>query len=246
METLFWILIACILISALSLVGLAVFFIKESFLQKTLLLLVSLSAGALLAGAFFHMLPEALAQEADTRKVFLFLIIGFVSFFFLEQFIHWHHCHKTPSQHKSPVTYLVLFADTVHNFFDGLAIGASFLVDFHLGVTTWLVSAAHEIPQELGDFGVLVHGGWSKKKALLFNLFSSLTAVLGGLVAYFFAGKLEAPLLLAFSAGGFIYIACSDLIPEIKNKNCFSENSRHFLFFLLGLALVFGLTFLEK
>jgi len=246
METLIWILIACFLISALSLVGLGIFFIKESFLQKTLLLLVSLSAGALLAGAFFHMLPEALAQTGGSERVFLFLVLGFVFFFFLEQFIHWHHCHKTPSQHKSPVTYLVLVADTVHNFFDGLAIGAAFLVDFHLGVITWLVSAAHEIPQELGDFGVLVHGGWSKKKALFFNLFSSLTAILGGLVAYFFAGTLEAPFLLAFSAGGFIYIACSDLIPEIKNKACLKENSRHFLFFLLGLALVYGLTFLEK
>lgn len=246
METLIWILIACILISALSLVGLGVFFIKESFLEKTLLWLVSLSAGALLSGAFFHMLPEALAQTDQTRKVFLFLTMGFVFFFFLEQFIHWHHCHKTPSQHKSPVTYLVLLSDTVHNFFDGLAIGAAFLVNFQLGVTTWLVSAAHEIPQELGDFGVLVHGGWSKKKALLFNLFSSFTAILGGLTAYFFTKELQAPLLLAFSAGGFVYIACSDLIPEIKNKACVKDNVKHFFFFLLGLSLVYALTFWEK
>lgn len=245
MESLFSILIACALISLLSLAGVGVLFFKESFLEKTLLLLVSLSAGALLGGAFFHMLPEAL-EASDSEHIFLFLILGFVFFFFLEQFIHWHHCHKVPSRHKSPVTYLVLLADTVHNFFDGVAIGAAFLVDFRLGVVTWLISAAHEIPQELGDFGVLVHGGWSKKKALLFNLFSSLTAVLGGLAAYFLAGELEAPLWLAFSAGSFIYIACSDLIPEIKNKGCLRENGRHFLFFLAGLFFVYSLTFLEK
>ena len=247
METLIWILAACITISLVSLIGVGAFFIKESFLEKTLLWLVSLSAGALLAGAFFHMLPEALeqAQVAESRNIFLFLVIGFVFFFFLEQFIHWHHCHKTLSQHKSPVTYLVLVADTVHNFFDGLAIGSAFLVSVPVGITTWLVSVAHEIPQELGDFGVLVHGGWTKAKALLFNLFSSFSAIAGGLAAYFLAGRLDAPFLLAFSAGGFIYIACSDLIPEIKNKGSLKENFWHFCFFLLGLFLVFGISFWE-
>jgi len=245
MGTLFWILVACISVSLLSLVGLGAFLFRESLLERILLSLVSLSAGALLAGAFFHMLPEALEQAEGDEKIFLFLVLGFVFFFFLEQFIHWHHCHKMPSQHKSPVTYLVLVADTIHNFFDGLAIGVAFLVNFPLGITTWLISAAHEIPQELGDFGVLVHGGWSKTKALLFNLFSSLTAVAGGLTAYFFTGNFNVPLLLVFSAGGFIYIACSDLIPEIKNKCSLKENIWHFLFFLGGLFSVYGLTFLE-
>lgn len=246
MDTLVWILVTCFLISLLSLVGLVFFYIEESFLQKTLLWLVSFSAGALLAGAFLHILPEALEQTEKTSEIFWFLIGGFIFFFFLEQFIHWHHCHKMPSEHKSPVTYLVLIADLIHNFFDGLAIGSAFLISFSLGWITWLVSVAHEIPQELGDFGILVHGGWSKVKALFFNLFSSLTAILGGLTAYFLAGEVKVPFLLAFSAGGFVYIACSDLIPEIKNKHCIKDNLWHFGFFLIGIIFVGGFVFLEK
>jgi len=207
--------------------------------------LVSFSAGALLAGALLHLIPEAVEEVNDTQSVFLLVIVGFALFFLLEQFISWHHCHRAPSEHKHPVTYLILIADGLHNFLGGLAIGSAFIVDIRLGIITWLVSAAHEIPQELGDFGILIHGGWKKSKALLFNLFSALTMVVGGLVAYFAASKINIVYLLPFAAGNFIYIAASDLIPEIKHGKNIFKNMLHFIFFVLGILLIWAVGHVE-
>ncbi len=173
------------------------------------------------------------------NKVFITVVIGFSFFFLLEQFIHWHHCHKTPSEHVHPFTYLVLISDTVHNFIDGVIIGSSFIVSPNLGITTSLVVMLHEIPQELGDFGVLIHGGWKKLKALLFNFISAFSVVFGGIVAYFFSQKFNLTILLPFAAGSFLYIACSDLIPEIKRHPKLKDSLLHFLFFIFGILIVF-------
>ncbi|MBI5621815.1 ZIP family metal transporter [Candidatus Falkowbacteria bacterium] len=243
MTTLWWIIAGTVGISLLSLVGAAVLFLREAVLKKILLPLVALSAGALLGGALFHLIPEGIVQLGNTFAMWLWVAIGFSFFLLLEQFIYWHHCHVTPSEHedhKHPVTYLILLSDALHNFMDGLVLAGAFLVSVKLGWVTFLVLAAHEIPQELGDFGVLLHGGWSKGKALLFNLLSGLTMVLGGLLVYFLSATVEESFLLPLAAGGFIYIAASDLIPEIKHHNQLKVNILHFLFFILGAALIVG------
>ena len=238
MNILLWVIVSTFAMSLIALVGLFTLLLKERLLKKIILPLVAFSAGALLGGAFLHMLPEAINKVGPRIDVFLWLLFGFSLFFLMEQFIQWHHCHKIPSEHKRPVTYLILIADGIHNFIGGLAIAGAFIINIKVGIVTWLVCAAHEVPQELGDFGILIHGGWEKKKALLFNFFSALTIVFGGLVAYFLSTKINVTFLLPFAAGNFIYIACSDLIPEIKHGSNVKKNLIHFIAFILGILLI--------
>lgn len=240
MSTLIWILISTFALSAIALIGIFALLLKEELLKKLIFPLVAFSAGTLLAGAFFHLIPEAIKETNELNRVFVWVIVGFTVFFLLEQFIHWHHCHRAPSEHKHPMTYLILIADGVHNFLDGLAIGSAFVIDVRLGLVTTAAIAAHEIPQELGDFGILIHGGWKRSKALLFNFFSGLTAVAGGVIAWAIAGNVEIVYLLPFAAGNFIYIAASDLIPEIKHSKDKAKNIAHFLFFIAGIGLMYA------
>lgn len=237
---LLWILASTFAMSLLAWVGLFTLLFKERVLKKMILPLVALSAGALLGGAFLHMIPKALSKGGETGLVLLSALAGFVVFLFLEEFICWHHCHSTPSEHKHPVGHLVLIADGLHNFLGGIAIGSAFLVDVRVGIVTWVVAAAHEIPQEFGDFGILLHSGWEKKKALLYNFLSALTVVVGGVVVYFAADLINTIYLLPFAAGNFIYIATSDLIPEIKHNVNRKENVLHFSALVAGIVLLWG------
>ena len=245
MTPLLWILLTTIALSAVSLVGAFTLLLKEKLLNKLIHPLVAFSAGSLIGGAMLHLLPEAIELTGETKTIFIFAILGFTTFFALEQFIHWHHCHKAPSEHKHPVTYMILVSDGVHNFLDGLAIGSAFMINTHLGIVTTFAIAMHEIPQEMGDFGILLNGGWKKTKALLFNFLSGLTMVLGGLIAYFFAKEIDITYLLPFAAGNFIYIAASDLIPEVKHRDNIKQNLIHFITFILGVLLMWGMTLLK-
>lgn len=191
-----------------------------------------------MGGAFLHLIPETLIETGPELSMFLWLLFGFSVFFLMEQFLQWHHCHKAPSEHKKPATYLILLADGVHNFIGGLAIAGSFLVSIETGIVTWLACAAHEIPQELGDFGILIHGGWKKYKALLFNFFSAITIILGALLVYFAAINIDTTFLLPFAAGNFIYISASDLIPEIKAEESLTKGLVHFFAFIIGILLI--------
>tara|TARA_Y100000310_G_scaffold135624_1_gene134490 strand:- start:562 stop:1320 length:759 start_codon:yes stop_codon:yes gene_type:complete len=220
-----WILLITIINGFLAFAG-ALFFslIKKDF-HKSLIYFVSFTTGALLGGAFLHFLPEA-AEELSLVKTTLLTLSGFIIFFFLETYLHWHHCshghhcdkHK---DEKKPFVYLLLYGDAIHNFIDGIIIASSFIISIPLGIITSLLIIAHELPQEISDFAVLIYGGFSKRKALLYNFLSQLTAVLGGLIGYFFIGiKEQAIFLLPIAAGGFLHIAISDLIPEIfKEKD---------------------------
>jgi zinc and cadmium transporter len=237
--TLIQILVATFVVSLISLVGILTLFLKKELLNKVLLVLVALSAGGLLGGAFLHLLPEAVEEAGATLDIFLYLLLGFCLFFVLEQFLRWRHEHGTV--HKvQPFSYLILISDSVHNFIDGLIIAASFVVSFHIGIVTTLAVALHEIPQELGDFGVLVYGGFSRMRALTFNYISAITAIVGGITGYYLSSILHSSTiyLLPFAAGNFIYIAAADLIPEIKHTTDLKRSLLHFVAFLAGLALM--------
>jgi zinc and cadmium transporter len=230
-------------------VGSLTLFLREKQLDSILLVLVALSAGGLIGGAFLHLLPEAIsevgAESSATLNLFSCLIVGFCTFFILEQFIRW--CHEHSSVHqKKPVSYLVLISDMVHNFIDGLVIAGSFMIDFHVGIATTLAIALHEIPQEIGDFGVLVYGGFEKRKALFLNYLSAVTVILGGIVGCFLSTIIREAtiLLLPFAAGNFIYVAASDLIPEIKHGENIGRNLVHFFTFITGILLMFGVKLL--
>ncbi|MBS7655124.1 ZIP family metal transporter [Candidatus Bathyarchaeota archaeon] len=233
-----WILGSVILVSFISLIGLFTLIIKEKVLNNILFSLVGFSAGALIGGAFIHLLPEALSQT-NSIVIFLYVILGFTLFFLLEKILYWRHCHEE----KCPIhmfTYLNLIGDGIHNFIDGLIIAASFIVGIPLGITTTIAVIAHEIPQELGDFGVLIYGGFTKFKALFWNFISALTAVFGALFGYFFITYVEniASHLIPFTAGGFLYIAASDLIPELHKQPEFKKSILSFTLFLIGVSFM--------
>jgi zinc and cadmium transporter len=238
MNTLTWIIAGGVLMSAIAMVGSVTLVLKPATLERLLLPLVAFAAGSLIGGAFFHMIPAAVIETGDILNVGILVVAGFTAFFLLEQLLHWHHCHRASRDCKQPLTYLILIGDGLHNFLGGLAIAGTFLIDIRLGITSWLAAAAHEVPQELGDFGVLVHGGWSKRRALLFNVFSGLTFLLGGLVTYALSFRMNISWLIPFAAGNFLYIGASDLVPEVNKHRDLRANAVHLLAFVLGLALL--------
>jgi zinc and cadmium transporter len=232
------IILASLAISLCVWVAVLFLYFKKETLHKITLFLVSLSAGALMGGAFLHLLPEA-AQEIETSKLYLIVLAAFIFFFFMEKLLFWRHCHKE----NCPIHtfgYMNLVGDSLHNFIDGLVIAGAFLVDIKLGIATTIAIAIHEIPQEIGDFGVLIHAGFNKKKALVVNYLVALTVVLGGVVGYFISFSLNniIPYLLPFAAGGFIYIAASDLMPELRKETNLKRSISSFAVFILGIALM--------
>ena len=240
-----WILLGGLAMSAIALVGSATLLFREATLRKLLLPLVALAAGTLVGGALFHMIPAALASMPELTAL-AWVAAGFVAFFALEQFLHCHHCHRAEAACKKPLTYLVLLGDALHNFLGGLAIAGVFLFDVRLGIAAWIAAAAHEIPQELGDFGVLVHGGWRKRTALLFNFLSGITFLVGGLLAYAASLSIDVRWLVPFAAGNFLYIGASDLVPEVNKPHSLGASLLHFAMLAAGLALLFALALAEK
>lgn len=248
MSTFVYIIIFSFVGSVVSLVGGIFLLIKQRIALKFSHLIASFAAGALLATAFFDLLPEASAG-AQGADVFLWTLVGILLFFLLERFVHWfHHHHEHGDVKTKPTVSLIMVGDTVHNFIDGVAMGATFLVSIPLGIITSLAVAAHEIPQEIGDFGLMLHRGVPRKKIVLFNIFSALAAMVGALLIYFAGDMVEKflPVFLSITAGFFIYIAASDLIPEIHE-----ENRRGFAFWetlllLIGVVVIWGMvTLLE-
>ncbi|MCC7552562.1 ZIP family metal transporter [Candidatus Micrarchaeota archaeon] len=240
-DILLYSVIATFIVSLISFIGVFTLGLKEKHLKKILILLVAFSAGALMGGAFLHLLPEAL-ESSSSCDPFICVLFGFSIFFLLEKFLFWHHCHEHQKCEIHSFTYMNLIGDGVHNFIDGLIIVTGFIVSIPFGITTTIAIIAHEIPQEIGDFAVLLYGGWKKKKALLFNFASGLTAVLGtviGALAYSSVPQFTS-FLLPFAAGGFIYIASSDLIPELHKQKDVKRSVLAFIMFVIGIGFMYA------
>lgn len=255
MELYVYTLASILTVSAVSLVGVFTLSMNASILSRAMHLLVGLAAGALLGDAFIHLIPEVFENGIDPTAFSIAVLAGMVVFFVLEKYLRWHHHHHDEvhdacadcEPKKKPLGTLVLVGDGMHNFIDGAVIAASFLVSPALGVATTLAVFLHEIPQEISDFALLLHGGFSRARALFWNFVSALTALLGAGVFFATSSLFEniEPLAIAFTAGGFIYIAAADLIPELHETKHPGRSLMQLIALLVGIGLMFALVLFE-
>lgn len=239
---------AVFLVSLISLVGIFTLSIDQKKVYQFLIYFVSLSAGTLMGDAFIHLIPEAYKDGENATVVSISILSGILVFFILEKMAHWRHCHEEPcAEHPHPFSYIILVGDSIHNFIDGIIIAASFIASVPIGIATTLAVLLHEIPQEIGDFGSLVYGGFSRERALFFNFITALTAVLGTVLvlAVNFDTRHLTDFLIPFAAGGFIYIAGTDLIPELNKHSEIKKGIFQVLTFVLGIGIMLALTFFE-
>lgn len=267
MDILVYIILASLIVSLVSFSGVFLFVFNQKKLQKYMILFVAFAAGILLGTTFLHLIPESVelysqheleAEEHELESGLenidgeaiddeehshmywpsYFILFGILLFYIIEKFIHWHHHHDIDC-HKHPVTTLSLIGDGFHNFLDGIVIGVAFLADIRLGIVTTIAIALHEIPQEIGEMSVLLHGGFSRFQALFWNFVSALFSVFGAVIGYLFMG-LESyiPLILSFTAGMFIYISLADIVPELHKKHEISRGIIGVVFFV-GILISF-------
>ncbi|XOU94037.1 MAG: ZIP family metal transporter [Candidatus Kerfeldbacteria bacterium] len=241
-------LLSVFVVSLVSLIGILTLSANMERLKKSLLFLVSFAAGSLLGGAFIHLLPEAFANATYEYTTPFLILAGIVMFFMLEKYLHWRHCHEpTTENHPHPLAINNLVGDGLHNFIDGMIIAGSFMVSIPLGIATTIAVLLHEIPQEIGDFGILIYAGYSKVKALLFNYLSATLAILGAIAVLLmgdhFANAEE--YIIPLTIGGFIYIATADLIPELKKEENLKKSILQMISFLFGIGIMALLLFIE-
>lgn len=250
------------IISVISLVGIVTLSMKERLLHKMLFVLVSIAAGAMFGDALIHLIPESFKEGGNAASVSLSILLGIVSFFVLEKFLRWKHIHTVEDgtgeeihaealAHEgasvAPLGHLVLVSDGMHNFIDGIIIGGSYLISIEVGIATTIAIVLHEIPQEISDFGILLHAGFSKTKAILMNFLSALTSIVGAGIALIVGGSIDAllPMIAAFAAGSFLYIAGSDLVPEIHKTSDPKRSVIQFAAIIFGIGIMFLLLFVE-
>lgn len=249
MEKTIYSLIAVTIVSLISLMGVFFIFFKENLTKKIIKYLVAFSAGAFLGEVFFHLIPESTeAFNGFSNKLGILILIGFALFFIIEKAIHWTHCHNSLEEtHCHPVGTMSLIGDLVHNFFDGIIIGSSFLISIPLGITTTVAIILHEIPQEIGDFGLLIHSGYTKNKALFFNFIVGLSAIFGTVLSLITGNTFEniSNYILPITTGGFLYMATVDLIPELKEEAKLQNTFLQMLIMIFGIILMYLMLFLE-
>lgn len=249
MQTWLYALLSVFAVSVISLIGIITIALNEARLKKILIFLVSFAVGGLFGDVFIHILPEVYRDIPSTNVVSFGIIAGILLFFILEKFIYWRHCHSgvCDTHDVEHFVWLNLFGDGLHNFIDGIIIGASYIVSVPLGLATTLAVVLHEIPQEIGDFGILVGGGLSRWRALLLNFLCASIAILGTVVALIIGPKIKdfSLYVLPMTAGGFIYLAGSDLIPELHKEVKFSRSLLQLVSVILGVAVMALLLFLE-
>ncbi len=242
--TLFYIILSTVFVSLVSFVGVFFLFKKKENYSQFLKTIISLAAGSLLAVTFLDLLPEAL-EAGDVDNILITTLASFLFFFVLERFVHWHHCHCDNHGHsikddKKHIAIMNLIGDGIHNMLDGFLIATTFMINPTLGLVTTFAIVLHEIPQEIADFGVLLYGGFSRRKALFVNFLFALTAILGGIVFYYFGKNFEnlIPYFAAFVAGNFLYLASSDLIPELHHEQNKKNIIKHTLWLLFGVVII--------
>lgn len=236
------------LVSLISLVGVFALSLREDLLRKYIFIFISIAVGALLGDAFIHLIPKAFEDSSNITLTSVLIIVGIFIFFIFEKFLHWHHHGEDKDENDiHPVGKMVLLSDGAHNFLDGIIIGASFIVSVPVGIATTLAVVLHEIPQEIGDFAVLLHSGYTKRRALWLNFLSALLAILG-VIVFFLLGEIAevtSRWFLPISAGGFIYIAIADLIPELHKTKKLNYSVIQLIAVALGILAMAALTFLE-
>jgi zinc and cadmium transporter len=253
MSLITWIILFCLLGGLLSALAAALFLVlSEALRNRALPHLVSFATGALLGAAFLGLLPHALAslEGTDTHVIPMAVLLGLLGFFLLEKLVLWRHCHTDHCEvhapegrgHKQSTGTMVLIGDGLHNFLDGILIAGAFMTDIHLGVVTSLAVAAHEIPQEVGDFAVLLHSGFSRGRAFFYNILASLTTVVGGVLAYVALQQIDAalPYVLAVAASSFIYIAVADLIPTLHQRAEVHATVQQMLLIAIGIFIIYA------
>jgi zinc and cadmium transporter len=246
-KTYLFIFLSLLIISLISFVGVFGLFLTKDKLKKYLLFLVSLSAGTLLGGAMLHLMPE-IVEEGASESTWLWFLFGIILFFILEKIICWRHCHiPTSDNHPHSIGVMNLIGDALHNFLDGVIIVGAFMISIPLGITVSIAVIAHEIPQEIADFGVLIYAGYTRKKALILNFLISLSAFLGAIFAIVMQNSIEnfSKAVIPIAAGGFIYIASADLIPELKKDNRITKSLGQLISILVGIGIMYGLTMVE-
>lgn len=237
----FYSLISVFIISLISLVGVFTIAIKTEKLNKVLFFLISFAAGALLADVFIHLLPEIIANKEFNLNTSLFILFGIMLFFILEKIICWRHCHiPTSKSHPHILGLMNLLGDSLHNFIDGVIIAVSFMTSYALGIATTIAIIFHEIPQEIGDFSVLLYAGYSKKKALIFNFLSACAAILGTILALTIGLRFSrlSDYIIPIASGGFIYIASADLIPELKKEQQLKKTISQLVGLFMGIIIM--------
>ena len=248
LDVLLYTIISILVVSLISLVGISLLSLKAAKLEKIIVYMISFSAGALLGDAFIHLIPEAVEENGFSIFVSISILSGIAFSFVAEKIIHWRHCHHpTTSSHPHHLTKMNLVGEGVHNFIDGIIIATSYLISIPVGIATTIAVILHEIPQEISDFGVLVYGGYTRTKALLANFLISLTALLGAIITILIGTRTENILifLIPFAAGNFIYIAGSDLIPELHKETKLKVSLAQLILFILGILVMLLLVFLE-
>jgi zinc and cadmium transporter len=238
-------IIAVLAVSAIAFIGILLFLMSETIVKRWLLYFVSFSTGALLGDVFIHIIPEIAEKEGFLTTGLLIVLLGIVLSFVMEKMIHWRHCHHIDCEnHKAPLGMMNLFGDAVHNFIDGALIAGSFLVSVPVGIATTVAVALHEIPQEIGDFAILLYSGYTKKRALLLNFLTALAALLGAAIVILSSNSLPliGSYLLPLAAGNFVYIAGADLIPELHKETRLKQAAIQLLCMIAGILVMYGLT----
>ena len=244
--------ISVLIVSLISLIGVFFLALKPDKLHRIQLILVGLATGGLLGGAFFHLIPEAYHSFKDPIYASLYVLLGFLAFFALERFLHWQHDHTSgisdQKNHIKAFGPLNLFSDAFHNLLDGVLIGAAYVYSTDLGIATTLTVMMHELPQEIGDFGVLIHAGYTPRRALFFNFLSACTSFLGLLLVLLFniSSDKVSMVILPFAAGGFIYLAAADLIPELHTEKTIKNSIYQFIALLAGMGLLLAMLFITE
>lgn len=236
-------IISVTIVSLLSLLGLIAFPFGEEKIKKFLIWAVAFAGGTLLGDAFLHLIPEAYENGSGVGISFS-ILGGILAFFVLEKFIHWHHCHDIGcEEHNETFSYVIMFGDAAHNFIDGMIIAASFMVSVPIGIATTLAVVFHEIPHEIGDFASMLYGGFSKIKALWYNFLAGIVAILGALMVLIIGQSFSdlTYYLIPFAAGGFIYVASADIIPELHKSTKISHSILQLFYIVCGIAIMYAL-----